>query len=412
MKLLHCADLHLDSPMRGLARYEDAPVESLRGATRAAFEAAVGLAVDEQMAAVVISGDLYDGNRDDYQTAVFLQRQFHRLREAGIPVVVGYGNHDAESEITRRLVLPDNVRVLPAAAAGTVVLEDAGLAIHGRSYATRVVDEDLSASYPAPVPGLANVGVLHTSLEGRPGHARYAPCTLDALLRRGYEYWALGHVHQREQHDRDGVTVVFPGNLCGRDVGEAGPKGATVVEYDGDAVTSATHAELAPVRWHRVRVGAQRAATAPEVIEAVLEDLDGVRASAPRALHAVRVLAVLEPRAVGQWWRDAEQFEAQLRADAAGADGAVWLERVEVRSAAGAAAVPGEAMAAIGDTLEALRAGDGGGQVLAGLLAGVRARFGAELSSAVQLGALLEDDAADRLFADAEALLAAELGGA
>jgi DNA repair protein SbcD/Mre11 len=411
MKFLHCADLHLDSPMRGLARHEGAPVEALRGATRCAFERAVELAIDEEVGAVVVVGDLYDGNRDDYQTAAFLQRQLHRLRDAGVRVVMAYGNHDAENEITRRLAVPDNTRVFPTAAADTVKLEEIGIAFHGRGYPTRIVDQDLSLDYPAPVQGLLNVGVLHTSLDGRPGHANYAPCTLDGLVRRGYAYWALGHVHQREEHQRDGVTVVFPGNICGRDVGETGSKGATLVEYDGDTVTGVTHHELAPVRWHRVDLDVPDAASVAEVTDAALSQLADVRTTAPTALHAVRLTVRAGNGAHMQWVRDSEQCEAQLRADAAGGDAGVWLERVAIHPMGDrSTAVTGDALAAVAGTLKRLRDGETGRREVAELLAGVRSRFGAEREVAVSLGAIgLDDDSFPTLLAAAEALLGAEL---
>src|SRR5487761_2558679 len=195
MKFLHCADLHLDSPLRGLAGYEGAPLEEIRGATRRAFENLIELAVSESVSCLTIAGDLFDGDRDNFNTAMFLQPHFARLRDAGIPVAVVYGNHDAANEISKRLRPPDNVTVFPTDRAATLELPDIGLALHGQSYATRVVDDDLSAGYPAPISGLLNVGVLHTALAGHEGtHAHYAPCTENGLADHGYAYWALGHV--------------------------------------------------------------------------------------------------------------------------------------------------------------------------------------------------------------------------
>lgn len=411
MKFLHCADLHLDSPMRGLARRDGAPVEALRGATRVAFERLVDTAVDEHVGAVVIAGDLYDANRDDYQTAVFLQRQLHRLRDSAVRVVIAYGNHDAASEITKRLALPDNTHVLSSSAPGTVVLDDLGLAFHGQSYPTRVVDQDLSAAYPTPLPGLVNVGVLHTSLDGRPGHDRYAPCTIEGLARRGYAYWALGHVHQREEHRRDATPVVFPGNLCGRDVGETGVKGATLVEHDGEAITSLRALELAPVRWHRLAVELPDAVSVSDVTDAVLRRLDDVRRGAPQTFHAVRVIVESAPRALGEWARDAEHCETQLRTDAAGGDGALWLERIVLRPVTGSTSVvPDEAMAAVAAVVADWRAGRGPAGRVTEVLGALRSRFGAERDEAVRLGALGLDDAAlPALVDEVEALLAGEL---
>ena len=425
MRFVHCADVHLDSPLRGLSRYEGAPVDRLRRATRDAFERLVRCAIDEKADFVVIAGDLYDGDRDDFQTAMFLQGQLHVLRDAGIPVAIAYGNHDAANEITKRLRLPDNVFVFPAHAAGQKVLEDAGAVLHGRSYPTRAVTDDLSAGYLPPVDGALNVGVLHTSLDGRPGHDPYAPCTLDALVGRGYAYWALGHVHAREVHEVDGVHVVFPGNLQGRDVGEVGPKGATVVEYDADRVRRVWCRDLAPVRWARREVDLRDVAQVDEALDRVVADLGELRAScaaeagaasAPE-LHAVRVVLRASTPVSQEWLRHADRYETQLRADAGGGGDDLWIERVEVSSPArspGEEKASGEAVDAVRQAFALLRAASPGSRSprgeIAGLLAGVRRRFGTDLDDALGLGAKVLDAAAlDDLLEEAEALLVAEL---
>ena len=197
MKLVHAADIHLDSPMHGLAAYDGAPVEELRLAARRAFAGLVDLCLAERADALTIGGDLYDGDWHDYATGAFFAREAARLAEAEIPVVIVTGNHDAASRITRSLRLPETVHVLPVDAPGTVVLESLGLAVHGQGYATPVVSADLSTAYPAPVSGLINVGLLHTSADGKFDHAPYAPCRVERLAERGYDFWGLGHVHER-----------------------------------------------------------------------------------------------------------------------------------------------------------------------------------------------------------------------
>src|SRR3954454_16920324 len=112
MRFLHAADIHLDSPLRGLDKYEGAPLHAIRGATRKAFTALIQLALAEHVDFVLLAGDLYDGDWPDYNTGLYLVRQMARLREAGIPVVAIAGNHDAENRMTRSLALPDNVKTL------------------------------------------------------------------------------------------------------------------------------------------------------------------------------------------------------------------------------------------------------------------------------------------------------------
>jgi len=414
VKFIHCADVHLDSPMRGLARYEGAPVERLRGASRRAFEHLVELAIAEHVDLVVIAGDLYDGERDDFQTAMFLQRQLHVLGDAGIPVAIAFGNHDAANAITTRLDLPAGSYAFPHDHPGTWELDGPGVALHGRSYPSRAVPEDLTLDYPAPVPGVLNVGVLHTSLDGRPGHDTYAPCTLEGLVGRGYQYWALGHVHRREHLQRAGVHVVFPGNLCGRDVGEIGPKGATVVEYHDETVDSVEHRNLAPVRWAHLEADVRAASSAAGAIEQVVAELTALQDAAPDDLLAARVTLRTGPAASDEWLRHPERYEAQLRADATGGGEALWLERIELApSPSASGAVPGEALAAIGEALTAMRSGPAGRGEVADLLAGLRSHLGPELKEVVRLGAEgLDDSSFDRLLDGVEALLTAELGGA
>ena len=114
-RFIHTADIHLDSPLKGLAGYEGPAAERIRTATRQAFDNLISEAITQEVAFVVIAGDLYDGDWRDYQTGLFFARQMGRLAKAGIPAFVLHGNHDAESQITKRLPLPDGVKVFPRA---------------------------------------------------------------------------------------------------------------------------------------------------------------------------------------------------------------------------------------------------------------------------------------------------------
>jgi DNA repair protein SbcD/Mre11 len=179
-RFLHAADIHLDSPMRGLEAEHDAPAQLLRGASRAAFRDLIDTAIKEQVAFVVIAGDLYDGDWQDWRTGHFFIEQVAKLADSGIPLVMVAGNHDAASVITRYLRLPKGVTLLPHDRCGRILLEEPGVAIHGQSFPTRSVIEDLTCGYLAPLPGLFNIGLLHTALTGRPG-----PRPLRADNRRG-----------------------------------------------------------------------------------------------------------------------------------------------------------------------------------------------------------------------------------
>lgn len=338
-KFLHCADLHIDSPLKGLAAYPGAPVEAIQGATRQAVESLVELALNRQVDLVVIAGDVFDGDWKDFSTGLYLRAQLARLHEASIEVVLIHGNHDAASVITRKLKLPQ-VHVLPHDRPGTVLLEDAGLAVHGQSFPTRAVTHNIAAGYPPPVRGLTNVGVLHTCLAGHPGHDRYAPCELDQLVAHGYEYWALGHVHDRAVlHEHP--FVVFAGNLQGRHMRECGPKGATLVEiHDQDLLVS--HHTLDHARWMRVRVDAGGAADEEELLECADGALRDALDTCDGRLMAARIELTGVTTAFPGLARDRERLDAELRglATEIGIE-QVWLERIvwdiaPVRSSASA----------------------------------------------------------------------------
>ena len=227
-RFLHAADLHVDSPLKGIERYEGAPVEAIRGASRRAVANLVSAAIEERVAFVVLAGDIFEGDWRDFGTGLFFAQQLRRLGEEGIEVFLLAGNHDAAAHMTRQLEWPANVTVFSTKAPQSVTHAASGTVLHGQGFATRAVEQDLAARYPEAVAGAFNIGVLHTALDGREGHDPYAPTRVETLRGKGYDYWALGHVHAREVVSRE-PWIVFPGNLQARHLRETGSKGATLV---------------------------------------------------------------------------------------------------------------------------------------------------------------------------------------
>ena len=329
MRFIHTADLHIDSPLRGLSRYEGAPLERLRGATRRTLERLVDLALDEQVDFVLIAGDLYDRDWQDFHTGLFVREQMVRLGRKGIRVFIVQGNHDARGVITRQIPWPDNVKVFSSRAAETVRLEALGVAIHGHSFPDREVPEDLVPGYPLAVPGFFNIGVLHTSLSGIGGHDTYAPTTLPDLKSRGYDYWALGHIHAR-QVICEQPRVVFPGNLQGRHARETGPKGCELVTVEGARMT-ARFVPLAVVRWHQIGIDLQPLKTLDELPLRVAQALALAASEDGDALHAVRVVLSGETLLHALEARQPGTLAAAVQAASQDVSGAeVWIEQVKL----------------------------------------------------------------------------------
>ena len=288
------------------------------------------LAIEQQVRFVLIAGDLYDGNWKNFQTGMFFVQQAARLRMAGIPLFVIAGNHDAANKMTRSLPLPDNVTFFSADAPHTVVLEEIDVAIHGQSFATAEIFEDLSLAYPPAVRGCFNVGLLHTSADGREDHDRYAPCSLDGLKLKGYDYWALGHIHNREILNQE-PCIVFSGNIQGRHIREAGPTGCYVVDVDDSGQVTATFQALDVLRWEVARVDVTTAVDVDDVLPCVQEELERLRAASESRPLAVRVQLSGTTPLHRQLQAEHEAWMHHIRGLALDAgQGQVWIEKVQL----------------------------------------------------------------------------------
>lgn len=333
MKFIHAADIHLDSPLRGLSNYPDAPAKQLRTATRDAFLNLVSLAIEAQVDFMVIAGDVYDGDWKDFNTGLFFVKQMGRLRQANIPVYLLYGNHDAESEMTRSLTMPDNVHVFSAHMAETFQIPDLKVALHGQSFKVAGTEDNLLPGYPEPVAGWLNIGVLHTALEGNSAHARYAPCSRVELKAKGYQYWALGHVHEHSI-ERGDVTIAFPGNLQGRHIREPGARGALLVTAEGDEITRVDRVETDVLRWHLLEVDISRSITRSAAITEAGRQLESTLARTPAHLRlAVRVQFTGRSEAHSELLADERQLRHEIIGQAISLDSErLWIEKVTVNS--------------------------------------------------------------------------------
>lgn len=333
MKFIHTADIHLDSPLSGLSAYKDAPADRLRTVTRDAFSRLVDAAIDESVDFMIIAGDLYDGTWRDFNTGRYFCREMGRLCSAGIPVYLLYGNHDAESEMTKRLVLPDNVHVFDARKVSTFRLESFRVALHGRSFREAATMDNLVTGYPPPVDGWLNIGVLHTALEGYKAHATYAPCSLAELVAKGYDYWALGHVHEHAILNEK-PWIVFPGNLQGRHVRETGERGAMLVKADASGIRTVERLLVDVLRWHRLEVDISEDHTLEDVVRRVGRAFGQLLSVTPDDRYlSVRVVLTGHSAAHGLLFGLESQLREEVLGQAAGQGvDRLWVEKVRIES--------------------------------------------------------------------------------
>jgi DNA repair exonuclease SbcCD nuclease subunit len=322
---IHAADIHLDSPLRGLEAYEGAPVKAIRSATRRAFVNLIDLAIDRQVDFVLLAGDIYNGESRDYNTGLFFSRQMQRLREADIRVVMARGNHDAMTQVTRTVTLPKEVHELPPGKPTSVAFEDLGVVVHGQSFDKRDCSQNLAANYPAATPGAFNIGLLHTSVGGHEDHETYAPCTLDDLIARDYQYWALGHVHEAATLCKE-PWIAFPGNLQGRHIRETGPRGCLLVDVDNGRVRARPQ-DVDVFRWYRVAADAEDCEDLDALIERAMDEIEAL--DEPRE-SAVRLTLQGAGDVHQALCRDWERAVAELRNAALQRfGGRIWIEKIE-----------------------------------------------------------------------------------
>ncbi len=337
-RFIHAADIHLDSPLRKLEAYEGAPVEAMRRATREALTRLVDLTLAEEAAFLVIAGDLFDGDWPDSATGTTFIREMTRLTSAGTPVFVLRGNHDAESRILRKLPAQDGVIFFDHRKPASHTVPGLPVVLHGQSFGVPAETANLAAGYPPPQPGMINIGVLHTALEGNARHAPYAPCSVGQLVGMGYDYWALGHVHDHAVVHAD-PPVVYPGNLQGRSVRETGPKGAVVVTVSDNHAFSLDFRPLDVARWADLRVDLTGCADRDSAFTTLRQTLEDAVDTAEGLILAVRLRLAGATPLHGALARDQRLLREEVVALIAtlGAD-RVWLEKVLLETTGPAAA--------------------------------------------------------------------------
>ncbi|RUX71947.1 DNA repair exonuclease [Mesorhizobium sp. M7A.F.Ca.US.006.04.2.1] len=357
-RFVHTADIHLDSPLRSLALRNGDLAELVGDASRQAFVSIVDLCLAERVDALVIAGDLYDGDQTSMKTARFLASQMTRLHQAGIRVFKIRGNHDALSRISKQLVFPETVTIF-GGRPQSVLQTAAGLDVmfHGLSFASPKAPDSLLPKYSVPREGAVNVGIMHTSLAGSPGHDVYAPCNATDLHAHGFDYWALGHIHVRQVHP-GASTVVMPGIPQGRDINEAGEKSVTLVTIRDDRTVEIEERLTSIAQFEGVNVDLTEMEEWSDVVGRVRSALERVRASV-KSRHAV-VRLDLTGASPLSWAliRDRDLLLAEAE-QAAEQTGDTWVEKLELKVSPSTSQTCEEAADPIFELAQSMRADAG-----------------------------------------------------
>ncbi|SFB83337.1 DNA repair exonuclease SbcCD nuclease subunit [Alkalibacterium subtropicum] len=256
VRYIHAADLHLDSPFKGLKNIPESLFTKIKASTFNALRNIVDAAIFYQVDFVLLAGDIYDIEDRSIRAQVLLRKELDRLNEAEIRVFLIHGNHDFLINDELHLTLPENVEVF-GPNVETKVLETTGherVAVSGFSYDRNWIEERKITEYPPRHRSCDyHIGILHGYMEGQGAeHARYAPFSLTELKEKNYDYWALGHIHKRQQLSDDPL-VYYSGNTQGRHKNESGEKGCLLIELT-KSDQDVTFIPTADIRWQTVEL--------------------------------------------------------------------------------------------------------------------------------------------------------------
>lgn len=222
MKLLHAADLHLDSKFAGLPP-EQAAIK--REQQRELLDRLSAQCRARGCQILLLSGDLFDGDRVYRETVEALTKA---LETCGAEVFIAPGNHDYVCPGSPYLteVWPQNVHIFTAAQITSVTLPELNCRIYGAGFHSEQ-SEAMLEGFCAEQDGLYQIMVLHG--EALAPFSVYNPITAAQIAASGLDYLALGHVHKGGSTKQGKTLCAWPGCTMGRGFDETGEHGALEV---------------------------------------------------------------------------------------------------------------------------------------------------------------------------------------
>jgi exonuclease SbcD len=273
LRFVHAADLHLDSPFRGIGHASTALKDRLQSATLRALGRVVSHTIESKADFLIIAGDIYDSRDRNLRALVAFRKEMERLAERNIRAFIVHGNHDPLNGWGSGFKLPPNVTTFGGQTdTEAFVRRGREIAqITGVSYARERVTDNLASSFK-PVEGASySIAVLHANIGHQTGHADYAPATVSELLSSGFQYWALGHVHTRSVLATHPAMIVYPGNTQGRNAREPGPRGCYQVDVDTRGRAYMEFVDTSVVRWAHIDLSISNLSSMDQLVELVTE---------------------------------------------------------------------------------------------------------------------------------------------
>ena len=294
VKFVHTADLHLDTPFKGLSSWNGQLACRLKNATLKSFQNTVDLCLREEVDFLLVAGDIFDSEDQSLKAQLQFIRELKRLDEQNIATYIICGNHDPRDSWVDALQLPPNTYMFGASEAESFTHLKEGkpaVDIHGISYKEREVQKDLTPYYqlkkePSPL----SVALLHGTATTPGPHENYAPFRVEDIAGKNFDYWALGHIHKRAILRQRDPAVVYPGNPQGRDFGETGARGCYLVEMERDNPPKMQFVPTQMIRFEELEVDLSDTQNLSDLPDAIDEALFNLTDYQPNTSYILRIV--------------------------------------------------------------------------------------------------------------------------
>ncbi len=338
IKFIHCADLHIDTPFKGIGAVDQELKEILYNSTFKSFQNIVQLAIDNEVHAVIIAGDIYDGSDKSLKAQLKFRNELQRLSDKGIQSFIVSGNHDPLDSWAASIEWPDLVHFyggkiveqIPLVIDGDTIAD-----IYGISFPTRDVTDNLALQFKRKNKDIPSIAILHTNIGENTGHKSYAPATIADLKSRGFDYWALGHVHTRQLLSERDPAILYPGNTQARSAREPGSKGCSLVTLEKDGACEITPIPTDVVRYNKSVIDLTGTETLDDAIDIMKAECENV-AKTLEGRHLIIRLQLTGRCAINQELRKGNSITyilESIREQFLGREQIIFLEKIQLETA-------------------------------------------------------------------------------
>jgi len=277
LRFIHTADLHLDSPFKGMRHFPKQQVNEIYESTFRSFDQIVNHCIEKKVDFLLIAGDVYDSHEQSLRAKIHLRKGLEKLDAVGIYTYIIHGNHDPLKEKENEIKWPNKVHFFSQKQVETISFyrENIEIArILGRSYPKKSFMENIVKDFKRVDSNVFHIGLLHTNVDGQKGHDSYCPSRLQELIWGEMDYWALGHIHKRAVLHNQSPYIVYPGNTQGRHSLETGDKGCYYVEVEDNEVKMIEWLSTASIRWESLDIDVSSIESASDLISMIETEVE------------------------------------------------------------------------------------------------------------------------------------------